>query len=58
MISSPEKGRNNTGKKICVSDADTAPAFRVTRSGWWMNGKTFTILNLTSLNGIVLHYGC
>ena len=33
MISSPEKGRNNTGKKICVSDADTAPAFRVTRSG-------------------------
>ena len=53
-ISSPEKSRNNTREKIryfftCVwyrqSAADTSLAFRTTRSGWWMNGKAFTILN-------------
>ena len=45
----PEKSRNNTCEKIryfftCVwyrqSAADTSLAFRTTRSGWWMNGKT------------------
>ena len=25
--------------------ADTSPAFGATRSGWWMNGKAFTIPN-------------
>ena len=53
-ISNPEKSRNNTREKIryfftCVwyrqSAADTSLAFRTTRSGWWMNGKAFTILN-------------
>ena len=53
-ISSPEKSRNNTRERIryfftCVlyrqSAADTSLAFRATRSNWWMNSKTFTILN-------------
>ena len=51
-ISSPAKSRNNTREKIsyfftCVwyrqSATDTSFAFRTTRSGWWMNGKAFTI---------------
>ena len=32
------------------SAADTSLAFRTTRSGWWMNGKAFTILNPRSLS--------
>ena len=53
-ISSPEKSLNNTREKIrylftCVwhrqSASDTSLAFRATRSGYWMNGKAFTILN-------------
>ena len=34
------------------SAADTSFAFRATRSGWWMNGKAFTILNTESFDGI------
>ena len=43
---------NNTREKMrhfytCVwyrqSAADTSLAFRAIRSGWWMNGKAFTI---------------
>ena len=30
--------------------ADTSLAFSATRSGWWMNGKAFTILNTSCLS--------
>ena len=30
--------------------ADTSPAFGAARSGWWMKGKVFTILNTSSLS--------
>ena len=55
------KSRNNTREKIryiftCVwysqSAADTSLAFRTTRSGWWMNGKAFTISNPRFFFGI------
>ena len=58
-ISGPEKSRNNTREKNIVfshvcrysqSAADTSLAFGVTRSGWWMNGKAFTILNTRCLS--------
>ena len=32
------------------SAADTSLAFGATRSGWWMNGKVFTILNTSCLS--------
>ena len=32
------------------SAAYTSLAFGTTRSGWWMNGKTFTILNASCLS--------
>ena len=32
------------------SAADTSLAFGATRSGWWMNGKAFTILNTSCLS--------
>ena len=32
------------------SAADTSLAFRTTRSGWWINGKAFTILNTSCLS--------
>ena len=60
-ISSSDKSRNNTREKIwyfftCVwyrqSAADTSLAFCTTRSGWWMNGEAFAILNLRSFVGI------
>ena len=66
-ISSPEKSRNNTREKIryfftCVwyrqSAADTSLAFRAIRSGWWMNGKTFTILDPRSFVRIFSDNGC
>ena len=66
-ISSPEKSCNNTREKIryfftCVwyrqSAADTSHAFRATRSGWWMNGKAFTILNPRSFVRIFSDYFC
>ena len=50
----PHKSRNNTREKnfvffhVCWYSqpaADTSPAFGATRSGWWMNGKAFTIPN-------------
>ena len=52
-ISGPEKSRNNTWKNIVFfhvcwygqSTAFTSLAFGATRSGWWINGKAFTILN-------------
>ena len=58
--SSPERNRNNTPEKIsyfftCVwyrqSAADTSLAFGATRSGWWMNGKTFMILSTSQFVG-------
>ena len=64
---SPEKNRNNTREKYDIffmyvwfrqSAADTSLTFRATRSGWWMNGKAFTILNPRSFNGIIARYGC
>ena len=64
---SPEKSRNNTREKIryfftCVwyrqSAADTSHAFRATRSGWWMSGKAFTILNPRSFVRIFSDYFC
>ena len=60
-ISSPEKSRNNTREKIryfftCVwyrqSVADMSLPFGATRSGWWMNGKAFTIHNTRWFVGI------
>ena len=66
-ISSPEKSRNNTREKIryfftcvwyCQSAADTSHAFRATRSGWWMNGKAFTILNPRWFFRIFSDYFC
>ena len=54
MDSSPEKNRNNTREKkrilfTCVwyrrSATDTSVPFRTTSSGWWINGKAFTIPN-------------
>ena len=60
-ISSPEKSRNNTREKIwyfftCVwyrqSAADMSLPFGATRSGWWMNGKAFTIHNTRWFVGI------
>ena len=53
-ILSPGKSRKNTLEKVsfffweclyCQSVADTSLTFRATRSGWWMNGEAFTILN-------------
>ena len=53
-ISSPKKSRNNTPEKIrifftCVwyrqSAAETSFLFHTTSSGWWTNGKAFTIPN-------------
>ena len=32
------------------SAAETSLAFGATRSGWWMNGKAFTILNTSCLS--------
>ena len=58
-ISGPEKSRNNTREKKIVffhvfwysqSAAYTSLAFSATRSGWWMNGKAFTILNTSCLS--------
>ena len=57
-ISGPEKSRNNTREKISYfftcwysqSAADSSLAFGVTRSGWWMKGKAFTILNTSCLS--------
>ena len=58
-ISGPEKSRNNTREKMsyfftCVDIAnqlhDTSLAFGATQSGWWMNGKAFTILNTSCLS--------
>ena len=37
------------------STADASLAFRATRSGWWVNGKAFTILNPRSFNEIIAH---
>ena len=56
-ISGLEKSRNNTREKISYflcwysqSAAYTSLAFGATRSGWWMNGKAFTILNTSCLS--------
>ena len=58
-ISGLEKSRNNTREKLSYffhvcwysqSAADTSLAFGATRSGWWMNGKAFTILNTSCLS--------
>ena len=58
-ISGPGKSRNNTREKISYffhvcwysqSAADTSLAFGALRSGWWMNGKAFTILNTSCLS--------
>ena len=53
-ISGSEKSRNNTREKIfwwySQSAADMSLAFSATRSGWWMNGKAFTILNTSYLS--------
>ena len=38
------------------STADTSFAFRATRSGWWMSGKAFTILNSWPFVGIFSDY--
>ena len=40
------------------SAADTSLAFRAIRSGWWMNGKTFTILDPRSFVRIFSDNGC
>ena len=40
------------------SAADTSLAFRVTLSGWWMNGKAFTILNPRLFAEMFSEYGC
>ena len=55
--SGPEKSHNSTREKIFLhvcwytqSAADTLLAFCATRSGWWMNGKAFTILNTSCLS--------
>ena len=61
-ISSPEKSCNNTCEKIseffkcvwcCQSADDTLLAFCATRSGWWMNHKTLTILNPRSFECLI-----
>ena len=39
------------------SAADTSLAFRSIRSGWWMNGKAFTILNPSLFVEIFSDYG-
>ena len=58
-ISGPGKSRSNTREKISYffyvswyshSAADTSHAFGALRSGWWMNGKVFTILNTSCLS--------
>ena len=57
-ISRPKKNRNNTREKfvffhVCwysQSAADTSLSFGTTRSGWWMNGKAFTIPNTSCLS--------
>ena len=64
-ISSPEKSCNNTCEKIseffkcvwcCQSADDTLLAFCATRSGWWMNHKTLTILNPRSFECLIFFY--
>ena len=53
-----EKLQQHTWKNIVFfhvrwysqSAADTSLAFGATRSGWWMNGKVFTILNTSCLS--------
>ena len=53
-----EKPKQHTWKNIVFfhvcwysqSAADTSLAFGATRSGWWMNGKAFTILDTTCLS--------
>ena len=53
-----EKPQQHTWKNIVFfhvcwysqSAADTSLAFGATRSGWWMNGKAFTILNTSCLS--------
>ena len=58
-ISGLEKSRNNTREKLSYffhvcwysqSAADTSLAFGALRSGGWMNGKVFTILNTSCLS--------
>ena len=51
-IFNPEKSRYDTREKISYFSRVFDIAFCASRSGWWMKGESFTILNPRSFIGI------